>query len=67
MDEEEVKTYLQEADPQDFYACLKENLEKDSDRYFAMLSTLYWNDKAHFNQLSAGCKVALVIYLNLKR
>jgi len=63
----ELKTYLSEADPQDFYDCLKENLEKDNDKYFSMLATLYWNDKAHFNQLSAGCKAALIIYLNLKR
>ena len=63
----ELKTYLSEADPQDFYDYLKENLEKDNDKYFSMLATLYWNDKAHFNQLSAGCKAALIIYLNLKR
>ena len=28
-----------------------------------MISELYYNDKAHFDQLSAGCKAAAIIYL----
>lgn len=65
--QEELQKYLNEADPQDFLDCLKENLEKDSGEYYTMLAEIYYNDKAHFNQLSAGCKAALIIYLNLKR
>lgn len=59
----ELEKYLKEADAQDFLDCLKENFEKDTDEYYTMLAEIYYNDKAHFNQLSAGCKAALLIYL----
>ena len=62
---EELIEYLNKADPQDFVDCLKENYSKDSPEYFRMLSEIYYNDKAHFNQLSDGCKAAMMIYLQL--
>ena len=59
----QIKVYIANADPQDLKDCLSENLEKHSKRHFNMLSELYYNDKAHFDQLSAGCKAAAILYL----
>lgn len=60
---EEIAKYVKEADPADLAACLKENFEKDIGSYRLMLSEIYHIDKAQFNSLSAGCKAALLIYL----
>ena len=63
---EELKEYLQKADAQDLKECLLENfVEKDCPEHFLMLSEIYYNDKAHFNVLSDGCKAAMLIYLQL--
>ena len=66
MNKDELMEYLNKADAEDLKACLIENLEKDSHDYFAMLSEIYYNDKAHFNVLSDGCKAAMMIYLKLR-
>ena len=58
-----IQEYLNNADPQDFIDCMKENLAKHDKKYYCMLSEIYYNDKAHFNQLSNGCKAALIFYL----
>jgi len=66
--EEELQEYLKSADPQDLVDCLKEHFEKDAidNKHFEMISILYWNDKSHFNMLSAGCKASIVIYLAMR-
>ena len=58
-----LQDYVEAADPQDLHECLLENLRKHSKSHFNMISELYYNDKAHFDQLSAGCKAAAIIYL----
>ena len=59
---------LTEANPQDFYDCLKENFEsKDQEQHYRMLAELYYNDKNHYKCLSAGCKAAMILYLALGR
>lgn len=65
---EELKEYLDKADSKDLLDCLKEHLEKDTvdDKHFEMISLLYWNDKTHFNALSAGCKASILIYLAIR-
>ena len=65
MNTEELQRYLEEADAKDFLYCLKEDLSSDNAKHYKMLAELYYNDKAHFNVLSAGCKAALLIYLSL--
>ena len=59
-----IKEYISQADPKDLQDCLLENLEKHSKRHFNMLSELYYNDRAHFDQLSLGCKAAAMLYLS---
>ena len=65
---EELKEYLNSADPQDLVDCLKEQLEKDATdkKHFEMISILYWNEKNTFNTLSAGCKASILIYLAMR-
>lgn len=63
----ELINCLDEADAQDFTDCLKENFDRDCDEYYKMLAEIYYNDKAHFNVLSAGCKAAMIVYLKLAR
>ena len=63
---EELLKYLNEADAEDLERCLVENFSNENqERHYKMLAEIYWNDKAHFNQLSAGCKAALIIYILL--
>ena len=59
-----LEKFLQEADPQDFRDCMLENLQKHDKKYYCMLSEIYYNDKAHFDQLSPGCKAAIILYLS---
>jgi len=64
--QEELQKYLNEADAEDLKRCLVENFSNENqERHYKMLAEIYWNDKAHFNQLSAGCKAALLIYIFL--
>lgn len=64
--QEELQKYLNEADADDLKRCLVENFSNENqERHYKMLAEIYWNDKAHFNQLSAGCKAALIIYIFL--
>ena len=59
---------LNQADPKDFYECIKENFEaEDQEKHYKMLAELYYNDKAHYKCLSAGCKAAMILYLSLGR
>lgn len=63
---EELQNYLNQADPKDFKDCLEENITAENqERHYKMLAEIYWNDKAHFNQLSNGCKAAAIIYIFL--
>jgi len=59
-----LKEFIQEADAQDLKDCLVEHLEKHSKRHYAMMSELYYNDRAHFDQLSSGCKASILLYLS---
>lgn len=62
--QDELKEYLNKADPQDLAECLRENFnEPNQDRHFRMISELYFNDKNHFKGLSAGCQAAAIIYI----
>lgn len=63
---EELLEYLNQADPKDLLDCLKENFgDANQERHYKMLAEIYWNDKTHFDALSAGCKAALLIYIFL--
>lgn len=55
--------YIYEADAQDFKDCMLEHLMKHSKQHYVMISELYYNDKAHFDQLSDGCKASILLYL----
>lgn len=62
--QEELREYLNKADPKDLADCLKENFnDEHPDRHYKMLSELYFNDKTHFAALTDGCKAAAIIYL----
>ena len=65
---EELVNYLAKADAQDFTECLREHFAKDAidDKHFEMISLLYWNDKTHFNALSAGCKASILLFLSMR-
>ena len=66
MKNTELVELLNQADPKDFLNCMKENFNAECpDRHYNMLAELYYNDKAHYKCLSAGCKAALIIYLGL--
>lgn len=58
-----LQDYVNAADAQDLKDCLVEHLEKHSKSHFNMMSELYYNDKAHFDQLSDGCKASVILYL----
>lgn len=66
MKNEELIELLNQADPKDLLRCLKENFSaEEPSRHYNMLAELYYNDKAHYKCLSAGCKAALIIYLGI--
>jgi len=66
MKTDELKTLLEQADPKDFADCLRENLNaSNQEQHYNMLAEIYYNDRTHYNALSAGCKAALIIYLGL--
>ena len=58
-----LETYIAQADAQDLKDCLLEHFQKHSKQHFVMISELYYNDKAHFDQLSDGCKASILLYL----
>jgi hypothetical protein len=62
--EKELLELLEQADAKDFIECLKENYREHSKQHYNMLAEIYWNKKAEFGMLSAGCRAALIIYLH---
>ena len=58
-----LQEYIDAADPQDLKDCLLEHFTKHSKQHWLMIHDLYYDDKAHFEQLSPGCKASILLYL----